>query len=82
MTLEEKMTKLFGKNEAVKSAYRKLRLDEGMEDAVNILGVQKGFKLYLNRFKKFAQTDIKKASWMQSNQINKYTVMLEKKFSI
>lgn len=82
MTLEEKIQKLFGGNEAVKSAYWKLRMDEGMEDAVAVLGVQDEYERYSNRFKKICKTDTKKAGWLVANQVQKYTKMLEKRFSI
>lgn len=79
MTLQEQANKLFGNNQVVKELWMNLPYGS-MEEVSILLNDQKGFKVYMAKFKRAESTN--KASQLVNNQVAKYKAWLVKVYSV
>jgi hypothetical protein len=79
MTLQEQANKLFGNNQVIKDFWMNLRYGS-MEEVAVLLNDQKGFDVYMTRFKRAENTN--KATQLVNNQVAKYKAWLVKVYGV
>lgn len=83
MNLQDKIEKLFGKQEDIKFIYRQLELSGGLEEASKLLNDSKGYDSYFNRFNDCTKKGLnRKATFLMINQVEKYKTWMIKKYGL